>query len=67
VTLTKRQYALASGLASGKEFAEKLLWHGDNSMARTSRTTGEPGAGCSKSPSSKAATSEEAKAYASVR
>ena len=29
---------------------EKLLWHGGNSMARTSRTTGEHPAGCSKSP-----------------
>jgi hypothetical protein len=34
---------------------------------RTSRTTKEPHAGCSKRPSSKAAASEEAKAYASVR
>ena len=33
---------------------EKLLWHGGNSMARTSRTTGEPRAGCSKILSSKA-------------
>src|SRR6266550_2102378 len=47
--------------------AEHLLWHGGNSMARASRTTGEPRAGCSKRLSSKAAASEEATAYASVR
>ena len=35
--------------------------HGKNSMVRTFRATGEPGTGCSKSPSSKAAASEEAK------
>ena len=36
-------------------------------MVLMSRTTGENRAGCSKRPSSKAAASEEAKAYASVR
>ena len=46
--------------------AEKLLGSGRNSMARTSRATGEHRAGCLKRPSSKAATREEAKAYASI-
>ena len=50
-----------------EQATEKLLWHAGNSMARTSRTTEEHRAGSSKRPSSKAAESEEAKAYASVR
>ncbi len=37
------------------------MWHGGDSMARTSRTIGEHRAGCSKRLSSKAAASEEAR------
>ena len=38
---------------------EKLLWHTITSLTCTSGTTGEHHVGCSKSPSSKAAASEE--------
>jgi hypothetical protein len=50
-----------------QQAAEKLLWYGGNSMAHMSMAPEEHRAGCSKRPSSKAAASEEAKAYASVR
>jgi hypothetical protein len=43
--------------------AETLLWHSENSIIRASRTTADHRAGCSKMPSSKAATSEEARTY----
>jgi hypothetical protein len=52
--------------AKSSKLLKNLLWHGGNSMVYPSRTTGEHRAGCSKWPSSKAAASEEAKAYASV-
>jgi hypothetical protein len=57
----------ATRLDSWDLSGRKLLWYGGNSLVRTSRTTGEHRAGCSKRLSSKAAASEEAKAYASVR
>ena len=79
-----RGLTISLGLAGDPRWAkaEKLLWHGENSMVSTVRTTGEPRAGCSKRPDfspahpwraetrlvpGKAVASEEVKAYAPVR
>src|SRR5207245_6333302 len=58
-----RWHLAGSILLNRYQAAEELFWPARISMVRTYGTTGEYSPGCSKRPSSKAATSEEPRRY----